>query len=80
MLKRISNEMQCSENSTPVRTNQHNPNGKRVTIVQLYLYENTKQSMKVKTALKGNLSTEIGSSLIKPKWVFFALSFPVERQ
>ena len=54
MLKRISKEMQCNENNTSVRTNQHTPNGKRVTIVQLYLYENTKQSMKVKTAWKCN--------------------------
>ena len=51
MLKGISNKMPCSENNTSIRTNQHTPNGKRVTIVQLYLYENTKQSMKVKTVI-----------------------------
>ena len=48
MLKRISYKMQCSENNTSVPTNQYTPNGKCVTSVQLYLYENTK-SMKLNT-------------------------------
>ena len=39
MLKRISNEMQCSENNTSVWTNLHTPNGKHVTIVQLYIFK-----------------------------------------